>query len=149
VHIHSGVSITKLKTNVFIWVIFHFSAAEFKIILQFRQSKYYSAFRTMALSEPAKLYLLVGCLLTCLCTLSRHQASVWALDPPVLHPTQYRRKSKQALRKCLDSMQHEGVPTSRKVAVQRSFTYRVAATIPLLTSILTWVDAPIRTKSFH
>jgi hypothetical protein len=47
-------------------------------------------------------------------------------------------------------MQHEGVPTSRKVAVQRSFTYRVAATIPLLvlTSILTWVDAPIRTKSF-
>jgi hypothetical protein len=73
--------------------------------------------------RPAKLYLLVGCLLTCLCTLSRHQASVWALGtyPSFILPQSTVEKSKQALRKCLDSMQHEGVPTSRKVAVQRSF----------------------------
>jgi hypothetical protein len=74
----------------FIWVIFGSFSAEFKIILQFRQSKLLSIPHH---AEPAKLYLLVGCLLTCLCTLSRHQASVWALDLPV-HPTKVPSKIK-------------------------------------------------------
>jgi hypothetical protein len=63
----------------------------------------------MALSEPAKLYLLVGCLLFCLCTLFTSSSfSMGSQDLPVLRPTtKYCRKPKQALRKCLDnSMQH-------------------------------------------
>jgi hypothetical protein len=72
--------------------------------------QYQHRIRTMALSEPAKLYLLVGCLLSCLCTLFTSSSfSMGSRDLPVLRPTaKYCRKPKQALRKCLDSMQHEG-----------------------------------------
>jgi hypothetical protein len=64
----------------------------------------------MALSEPAKLYLLVGCLLSCLCTLFTSSSfSMGSRDLPVLRPTaKYCRKPKQALRKCLDSKQEGG-----------------------------------------
>jgi hypothetical protein len=60
---------------------------------------------TMALSEPAKLYLLAGCLLFCLCTLFTSSSfSMGSRDLPVLHPTtKHCRKPKQALGKCLDS----------------------------------------------
>jgi hypothetical protein len=71
-------SITKLKTNVF-WVIFGSFSAASQIILQIPTIEVLLSIPHHGAVRPAKLYLLVGCLLTCLCTLSRHQASVWAL----------------------------------------------------------------------
>lgn len=64
----------------------------------------------MALSEPAKLYLLAGCLLFCLCTLFTSSSfSMGSRDLPVLRPTaKYCRKPKQDLRKCLESEEVSG-----------------------------------------
>jgi hypothetical protein len=64
----------------------------------------------MALSEPAKLYLLVGCLIFCLSTIFTSSSfSMGSKDLPVLRPTtKYCREPKQSLRKCLDSKQEGG-----------------------------------------
>jgi hypothetical protein len=64
----------------------------------------------MTLSEPAKLYLLLGCVLLCLSTLFTSSSfSMGSRDLPVLRPSpKYCRELKQALRKCLDSKQEGG-----------------------------------------